>query len=427
MNHYREKQKHHAESARAIHDLAKAEERELTKEELESFNNDVAMSEEYGNKAEKLEKLEAMESKMKESAGRISKPESFSEPVHEDVERFSVLRAIRLKLEGKQLDGVEAEVSDEIAKRSGRSAEGFYLPMTAKAQNFDLNVTTGAGGLNTTIDYGNFIELLRAQLLVQSLGARVMTDLNGTIQIPKQSGGATAYWINANGSNTITASNQTITQVPLAPNTLGCHTRYTRAFLKQTSMDVEQFILADLAAVRALEVDRAVFNGSGSGAEPEGLLQNSSVATVALGNDGGAPTFGKMVEMETAVASENALVGNLNYVTTPAGRGKLKTTPVESGNPRMIWEGSQINGYNAHATTLLPNDLTKGAYGENLSAAVFGNFNDVIVGMWGGVDVIVNPYSDDDAGAVKITLLGETDIAFRHVESFSKCIDMATS
>lgn len=421
---YRQEQTKELAKARSIHDLAEKEGRDMTEQETVQFNDHISNAEKNGAKAEQLDKLETFESSMKESAGRISKPE----PIHNEIQRYSVMRAMRSMLEKGRLDGVEAEVSDEIAKKTGKAPQGFYLPHDLRVERYgNLDTTTGAGALNSVVDYSNFIELLRNKMLVNTLGARVLGDLTGaTVQIPKQTGAGSAYWINADGSSTITASNQTIGQVPLSPSTVGAQTSYTRAFLKQTGLDVEQFTLDDLATVIALEMDRVVFNGSGSGAVPEGILQNNSVTTVALGTNGDHPTLAKLIEMETNVAVGNADLGNLAYVTTPGTRGYLKGTQVASNTPRMIWENNQVNGYSAFATNQLPANLTKGGYGTGLSAIIFGNFLDVLIGMWGGTDVVINPYSGDTAGSVRITLMQDCDIALRHVESFCKIVDAVT-
>lgn len=427
---YSEQHKAKLAEARKIHTYAEGEGRDLTADEQAAFDGIMADCDQLANLIRQTTKLEqaeaeaeAVEASLKQSKGRISRPE----PIHTDVERYSLVRALRTFTEKGRLDGLEAEVSDELAKKSGRSPQGFFLPLDLPIQKYgNLDTSTGAGGLNTTVDYSNFIDLLRNKMLVNQLGARVLSDLNGTVQIPKQTGGATAYWINADGGATITISNQTIGQVPLAPNTVGALTAYTRAFLKQTSMDVESFVRNDLATVVALEMDRVVFNGSGSGSEPEGILQNSSVTTVALGLEGDYPTFAKLVEMETAVAIANADIGKLAYVTTPAGRGILKTTEIADNTARFIWENDSINGYAAYASNQLPSDLEKGSYGTDLSSVIFGNFDDVLIGLWGGLDVVVNPYTNDAAGSVRITVMQDTDVAFRHLGSFCKCVDLKT-
>lgn len=410
--------------AKKIHAFAEEQNREITPEEQASIDAIISEVEKLKGLQSQTEKLDVVESSLKQSAGRISNFNALDvEPIHKDLKRYSVLRALRNQLEFGRQVGLEAEVSAEIAKKSGKNPQGFFMPL----QYGNLDLTNGAGALDETVKHDSFIELLRKKMLGSSLGVTMLSDLSGVIQVPKQTGGATAYWISADGSSTITASNQTIGQVPLSPTTCGAHTKYTRAFMRQTSMDAEKFVIDDLTACLAHELDRVIFNGSGSGAEPEGVLQNSSVSTVSIGDGTAYPTFAKFVELETVVASGNADVGNLAYVTTPAGRGKLKSTEIASNTARFVWENDSINGYKAYASNQLPSNLTKGAYGTGLSAAIFGNWSDVLVGMWGGLDVNVNPYSADTAGAVQITVLQELDVALRHPESFAKCVDVRTN
>ncbi len=419
---YRKQQSQHVAKARSIHDQAQKEGRDLTDQETLEFNNEMASSDKCGINAAQIDKLETLESSLKESAGRISRPE----PIHNEIQRYSLVRAMRSMAEKGHLDGIEAEISAEIAKKTGEAPEGFYMPLDLPVERYaNLDTSTGAGGLNTTVDYSNFIELLRKRMLLNQLGARILSDLNGTVQIPKQTGGATAYWIAADGTPTITLSAQGLGQVPLVPTTVGASTNYTRAFLKQTSLDVENFVRNDLATVIAIEMDRVGFYGSGSGAEPKGVGQNSSVTTVPLATDGDDPSFASMVAMETAVAAANADLGALAYVTTPAARGKMKVTEIAENTARFIWENNQINGYSAYATNQLPSNLTKGT-GTALSAALFGNWNDLLIGLWGGLDVVVNPYSGDTAGSVKITMMQDCQIALRHTESFARMLDIVT-
>ena len=281
-----------------------------------------------------------------------------------------------------------------------------------------------SGAINKQVLFGSFIELLRNRTLLNTLGSPIITDLVGSVTIPAQTGGGTAYWVTE--GNAPTTSSQAIGQVALTPNTLGAFTDISRKFLRQTSMDAEAFVRNDLATVLAIELDRAAMNGSGSGAEPKGILQNSSVGTVAMGATGAAPTYAKMVEMETAVAAANADVGTLAYVTNAKVRGVLKSTleNASSAAAQWIWRpDNTVNGYRAFSTNNIPSDLTKST-GSALSAAIFGNWADLIIAMWGALDVTVVPYSNSTTGAVRVVLLQELDIKLRHAASFQKIVDI---
>ncbi|MEO1237726.1 MAG: phage major capsid protein [Planctomycetota bacterium] len=341
-----------------------------------------------------------------------------------DLRSYSILKVIKSQVEHRSLDGLERELSDEIARRANKSPEGIYVPHEIPLETRDLTTTSGSGAVGT-VTTQTFIEMLRARTLVNTLGARVMGGLVGDLSIPKQTGGATAYWVDE--GNAPAESEQTVGQVGLAPNTVGAFSDMSRKFIKQSSFDAESFVRADLAAVIARALDTAVFNGSGAGAEPLGVMQNADVATVEIDTNGGAPTFGKIVELETAVAAADADLGNLAYVTNAKGRGVLKTTPKETGEPVYLWrDDNTLNGYRAYATNLLPSDLTKGS-GTALSPVLYGNWADVIIGMWGGLDLLVDPYTGGTAGNVRVIVHQDVDVALRHAESFAKIVDMATA
>jgi HK97 family phage major capsid protein len=85
-----------------------------------------------------------------------------------------------------------------------------------------------------------------------------------------------------------------------------------------------------------------------------------------------------------------------------------------------------VNGYRAVVSNQVPSNLTKGT-GTNLSAIIFGNWNDLIVGQWGTLDLMVDPYNQSTSGTVRVVALQDVDIAVRHPESFSAMVDAVTA
>lgn len=406
--------------------------RDLNDDENTKFDEFRSRAETIGKQLERYDQIIALAASQGDDPQQRSQapgredigPENTLGVPEKDLRSYSVLKVIRSQVENRPLDGIERELSDEIAQRCRKQPEGVFVPHEVSLETRDLTTTTGSGAVATNTAT-TFIELLRSRLLVSQLGARYLGGLVGDLSIPKQTGGASAYWVTE--GNSPTKGEQTVGQVGLAPSTVGAFSDMSRKFVKQSSIDAEAFVRADLAAVIARALDTAVFNGSGSGAEPEGILQNSDVPTVAIGTNGGAATFAKMVELETTVASDDADMGSLHYVTNAKVRGSLKTTVKESGQASYVWsEQNSVNGYSAHATNLIPGDLTKGS-GTALSAAIFGNWNDVVMGMWGGLDILVDPYTGSTAGTVRVVALQDVDIALRHAESFAKLVDITTA
>lgn len=348
-----------------------------------------------------------------------------------EVKEYSILRALNAlanpqDANAQRAASFERECSDAAAKVLGKESRGFMVPF--EVQKRDLNVTTATAGGNlvaTNLLSGNFIELLRNAMVIDGLGAQFLTGLVGKIAIPKQSGGATAYWVAESGAPT--ESQQTIAQVTMQAKTVGAFTDISRQLLKQSSIDVEGFVQRDLAAVLGLAIQQAAISGTGQNNQPSGLL-TLITPSVAGGADGAAPTWANIIELETDVAVANADVGSMGYLTNAKVRGKLKgTTKANNQNGFVFEQGDMpLNGYRAGITNAVPSNLTKGN-GTDLSAIIFGNFADLLIGMWGGLDLTVDPYSGSTSGTVRVVALQDVDVAIRHAESFATMVDAITA
>ena len=319
----------------------------------------------------------------------------------------------------------EREASDAVAAKQGRSAQGFFVP--TEVQRRDLAVSTATAGGNTVATNllaASFIDLLRNKLAVTGLGAQFLSGLVGNIAIPRATGGATAYWVAESGAPT--ESQAAFDQVTMSPKTVGAYSDISRKLLQQSSIDVEGFVRNDLASVLALAIDLAAINGTAAGNQPRGLLATSGIGDVAGGTNGAAPTWANMVELESDIAIANADVGTMGYLTNAKVRGKLKTTSKVSGQNGFVWEDGMVNGYNAAVSNQVPSNLVKGTSGAVASAIIFGNWSDLIIGQWGTLDLMVDPYSGSTSGTVRVVALQDVDIAVRNAVSFSAMLDALT-
>lgn len=309
--------------------------------------------------------------------------------------------------------------------RHGGAAEAY--------RDLTVGAPTGGGNLVATQLLGSsFLELLRNALVLDRLGVTMLMDLNGNIAIPSQTGAATTYWVTE--GNAPTESQQTVGQVTYTPKTIGAFTDYTRRLLLQSSISVEAFVRADLAAQIAQGILAAAINGSGTSGEPTGLLNTSGVGAVAAGTNGGAPTYDHLVDLETAVAVANADVGALAYLTNSKVRGKLRKTQVFSGtNGAPVWTKGResglgdVLGYDAYVTNAVPSNLTKGTSTGVCSAGIFGNWADFIIAMWGGLDITLDPYALATSGGKRIIALQDLDMGARRTGSFAACKDWTTT
>lgn len=325
---------------------------------------------------------------------------------------YSLVRALSGAAHGK-LTGLEKEVSDTVAKLTGRETQGFFIPQDVMTHKRALasNVFSAAGAFVETGFQGqSLIELLRNQMYTVAMGARTISGLKGNLSIPSQTGGATSSWLSENA--TIAESNQTVGQVSLTPHRLAAATAFTFQLLAQSTPDVESFVREDLMRVLAIAKDLAATSGTGYAGQPLGIANTPGLSTAVTLAGANSMNYANAVQFETNVATSNALLGKLGYLTSVATRGNAKlTAEISAANSIPVWKNNIVNGYTAMAT----NQLT------TLPSVIFGNFDDLIIADWGagGNEIIVDPYSLSMQGQVRIVIQHLTDVAVRHAKSFS--------
>ena len=362
------------------------------------------------------------------------KPSAEIGMTEKEAKSFSFLRAINALANpgdrrAQEAAAFERECSEAFSSKVGRAAQGFFVPVEVQQRDLLVGTTTAGGHtVATNLLAANFIDLLRNRMMVAQMGATMLTGLVGGIAVPRQTSGGTAYWVAENGSPT--ESQQAFDQVTMTPKTVGAFTDISRKLMLQSSLDIEAFVRSDLATILALAIDLAALHGTGSNNQPTGIAATSGIGSVAGGTNGLAPTWAHMVELETDVAVANADVGNMGYLTNAKVRGKLKTTPkVASTDSVMIWDGGDtpINGYRAGVSNQVSSALTKGTSSGVCSAIFFGNWADLIIGQWGALDLMVDPYTGSTAGTVRVVALQDVDIAVRQAASFSAMLDALTA
>jgi len=306
--------------------------------------------------------------------------------------------------------GFERACSEAVAKKSGKNPKGYFVPSEVLRFEYgrSMNTLTGAAGgyaVSNDLLAGSFIEMLRNQMVVRELGAIILRDLVGDISIPKQTSGSTAYWISE--GEDLTESTPALGQVSLRPKSVGAYTDLTRKFVIQSSLDAEAFVRSDLALCLAQAVDSAALAGTGTDNQPLGILNTTGIGSVTL-NAQNAPDWGDIVDMETAISTDNALQGNLGYVTNSVIAGSMKQTPKVSDQAIMILENGITNGYRCLTSNQCPSKYI-----------LFGNWRDLVIGEWSGVDVNVDTATLSKSGGVRVVVIQDVDVAVRHAESFA--------
>lgn len=429
------------EKMEAVTEAAKEEKRSFSDEErarLEQWEAELAGLEKDIAFQEKIEARIATNVAAKAAARRTQEKQPEEEKI---IKRFSFLNMINARAKGKPLTGLELEMHQEAEREAARTnldIQGVGIPSMFFRRREARDMTAGSStayGNTIQTDVGPLIEYLWPRMVTEKLGADIMSGLSSNISFPRQDAIPSGTWEGENDANA--ESSPTTDTVSLTPNRLGTYVDVSKQLLIQTTVPaLEARVRRDIEMAIGNAVDTAAINGSGSGNQPTGIL-NLSIGDVAGGTDGAAPDWVHIVELETDAAAANADLGTLAYLTTPGIRGKLKTTEKASNTGMFVWENmlmggiadarrvpgeGQLNGYRALVSTLVPSTLTKGN-GTGLHAIIFGNWQELMIAQFGGMDIIIDPYTQATSSLLRIVVNSWWDVALAHEASFSAMKD----
>lgn len=427
---------------------------ELKKErkELETKANDIlALDEQTDDQVDQVIDLQA---KIKDLNGQIGKAEkreqlealkiaasNAGEPVSESEEKemnkisreYSFTKALGSLKNKKSLEGVEAELHQEATRENPNIEGNLAIPdkfiRIKRKEDYetrDLTIATEGGDVRP-LDLRGPIPILAPDPIVARMGATVIQGLKGNLQFSRHNGAATMAWEGETDANAETTP--TLDNISLSPNRLGGYTDVSTQFLIQASFDGENFVRNELNRAFAEALDTAAINGSGSGNQPTGLL-NQSIGASDVGTNGGAPTWGIIKGNYENVESANARADNMAALTHPSIKYQLMEKPKQAsgveGNFIISPNSTQninVLGFPVFSSTLVPSNLSKGT-GTNLSAYIVGDWQELIIAQWGGIDLLVDPYTQATSGLVRIVINGFFDVNVMHAASFSASDDI---
>jgi HK97 family phage major capsid protein len=337
---------------------------------------------------------------------------------------FSFSRAIRHMAHEGGDAGFELEVSQETAKRFGVAAHGGILvglDQPVETRTGLVTNTNSAGGYTVQTTIQPLIELLRNAMVVRAAGATVLEDLSDTLAFPKQLTPGTANWVAENPGSDNADADLTLGTIAMSPKMLTSNTSFSRKLMAQSSLGIEALVRNDLVQTSAIALDLAALNGLGSSNQPTGILNTSGINLIAYGTDGAAPTFADFVSMETLINVANAPMSpSRGYVLTPEVLSAGRRTPKVSGQllGAIVSDDGTINGFPTFVTNQLPKLLTRGAK-TDCHAGIFGNWDSVMIGLWGAIEVVSDPYTKKKQAMLEVSTYLMCDVAVRYPVAFS--------
>ncbi len=370
-----------------------------------------------------------------------------SEPTGEkkELKNFSFMDAVAQAVDGNYT-GFVAEMRQEginEAKDAGvelSNRKSLVIPQKVlrnvsvqrTSRPMKNTVTAGTQGTKTieTEDI-DFVSLLRERLMLTQLGARFASGLTGNIPLNRQTAGFVFGWA-ATENAAAGESSATYDGKTLSPKRGTGYMDVSNQWLIQTSPEIEALLVDDIINGTQVGIEKAAINGSGSNGEPEGLLNTTGILNAYAGGaesnstnaNGAAQAWADWVNLEKLVEVNNTDIGTLGYATTPKVKGQARLSKIDEGSGIFIWDKLMAEDANIGVGNIVPDDLTKGTNEDNLSSLIYGNWNDLWVGMWSGIELMVNPYTKAKTAETEMIIHVYVDTAVRRPESFAAIKDI---
>lgn len=370
-----------------------------------------------------------------EAAGRAKPANSHRTTEARDIASYSLLKAVRSAMPGgAPLEGIEKEMHQQAvseARAAGNNIEGVGIPQMLLSQR-DNSITMpiqpedGAHVIASTQERP-VIDLLRPKSVLRTLGATFLTGLMGNVGVPTMAAGAVSTWKPEVAE--LDKSNQKFSDAEMSPHRLGTYALRSKQFLLQTSPAVEAMLRTDLenSIMQALEI--AAINGSGTGNQPKGILNTDGINAVSLGGaNGAAPTRELLIALAAAVEAQNVSLTNPGYLLNVGTKAKLMNTKTDAGSGIFLLDSnSELMGYPMAVTQNTPGNLTVGTSNGTASAAIFGNWSDLLIGQWGGLDITIDPYTLATNGQIRIIIQSFFDVLVQRAKAFAAAKDILTA
>ena len=376
------------EEANNLLETCKNEARNLTEDEQVSYD---AKMESIDKLKKDIEMVERQEKLNAEIASNVA-----SAPVNEptEVRDYSFFKAIQGSVNGN-LDGIEREMHEEAvneARNAGRSINGLGIPsfiLEARA-----NVTQGTSAIAPT-NVLAYADAMREASVFDKVGANILTGLSANTTIPV-TGTSTVSW--EGETDAAADGGVNFGKVELTPTRLAAYVNISKQLLLQNGAGAEQAIIRDLGRAVGQKMDAAIFSTASVSGAPASLGASATTTFTEAGTyAANSSIYSDVVNAEKALAEAGGLEGNLSYVFSPALMADIKQA-AQVASVSAGFQGGIVNGYQSFFT----NGCTKAA--GTSADFYFGDFSKLYIGMFGGLDIMVDPYSEAKNGQTQLVL-----------------------
>ena len=380
---------------KALADAAAKAQRDLTDEESTQFETLKNEERSIQKQIDRVEYLRSLE--------RSAPADHVGDSHNKDFEKLkrsvSVQNIIQAQIAGRSLSGAELEYNKEAEKRSGKKAQGAFIPFDALETRATNNTTTAAELVAANHRPQDYIGALRSSNIVRQMGVRTLTGLSGDVVIPKFGTGLSLGWVGE--EEAVPESNMSFDAITLTPKHTGGKTEMSRQLIQQSSPDIESLIREDLSYLVAQNIDQAIIAGTGA-KDPLGILNTIGVLTGAT-----PATWADVLALIQQLEDEN--VTNLKWLATSNLKTTLAGIEKSVGTGQYLYQNGQVGELPFNVSANMP-----------AGKFILGDFSQVLLGVWSEIDILVNPYAEPaySRGGVQVRAMATCDVAVRHPKAF---------
>lgn len=311
--------------------------------------------------------------------------------------QFSLLKAINDIANNRSLDAVSQAVinagADEM-RSAGQSFSGqIQLPVESRAA---VTVTDEHDDV-IEVQFADLLTPLRAKNVLVAAGAKYMSGLIGDVQVPIM-GAGNVTWEGEVAS--AKEAGYTFTSKKLQPKRLTAYVDISKQFLVQDSIGAEQAIRADIVAAINSKLESTILGSAqGSTTTPAGIFYGQTPKKIT--------TFKDICDLEASIEDAN-VIGECKYVMSNKAKAALRNMPKSSKSTQLVMENGEVDG-----TPVLN---TSNVEAQNIA---YGDWNNLAIGQWGSIDLVVDPYTLAKDGQVRIVINAFFDAVTLRPEAFA--------
>jgi hypothetical protein len=341
---------------------------------------------------------------------------------------YSLVKLIReLSDKPARVTGFEAEVSEELQLLNPTQRNGGTLVPAEALGSWRRDLTLGTvPTVQTTVDPDQPIGFLRVKSVCGRCGATMLEGLtNGNVSLPRATATAGAGWYGETGP--IPTADQSLDNIVLSPKLISGSTIVSNQLIRQSSPDVERFIIRDISDAIAIAVDQAALFGAGSATVPKGIMSYAANAAgaYAYSSRSANQTFGGPSSWAAILGFEKTLEdgriendGTFAYVSSSNTRNRWQQIAKVATFPEFLWQqendelDGRVNGRRAVSSAQITGDIV-----------ILGKFSEMLIANWLGVELTINTHSRAINAETVILATLLVDVGFRYALGFTASSD----